>query len=121
VIRFHRAGLMIHAPTAALIYQFPRSAGGAAPPRVAELEQPVFCVEVGRSLRATGFARMRGPMTGSAKQSIPPQKERIQWNCFVAEFIIGPAKGGNPLAPRNDGKVAVAGCFRTTMQPKKKQ
>ena len=30
-------------------------------------------------------------MTGSAKQSIAPQ-ERM--DCFVAEFIIGPAEGG---------------------------
>jgi hypothetical protein len=31
-------------------------------------------------------------MTGSAKQSIAPRKERMA--CFVAEFIIGPAQGG---------------------------
>jgi hypothetical protein len=31
-------------------------------------------------------------MTGSAKQSIAPQKERM--DCFVAEFIIGPTEGG---------------------------
>src|SRR5437588_9527685 len=31
-------------------------------------------------------------MTGSAKQSIAPQEERM--DCFVAEFIIGPAEGG---------------------------
>ena len=30
-------------------------------------------------------------MTGSAKQSIVPRKERM--DCFVAEFIIGPAEG----------------------------
>jgi len=31
-------------------------------------------------------------MTGSAKQSIVPGKERMDG--FVAEFIIGPAEGG---------------------------
>jgi len=30
-------------------------------------------------------------MTGSAKQSISPRNERM--DCFVAEFIIGPAEG----------------------------
>jgi len=30
-------------------------------------------------------------MTGSTKQSIAQQKERM--DCFVAEFIIGPAEG----------------------------
>jgi hypothetical protein len=30
-------------------------------------------------------------MTGSAKQSIKPSKDRM--DCFVAEFIIGPAEG----------------------------
>jgi hypothetical protein len=34
----------------------------------------------------------RRPMTGSAKQSISPRKGRM--DCFVAEFIIGPAEGG---------------------------
>jgi 8-oxo-dGTP pyrophosphatase MutT (NUDIX family) len=41
VIRFHLAGEMIHAPTAALIYQFREVLAGRAT-RVAELEQPVF-------------------------------------------------------------------------------
>jgi 8-oxo-dGTP pyrophosphatase MutT (NUDIX family) len=41
VIRFHLAGQMIHAPTAALIYQF-REVLAGRDTRVAELEQPVF-------------------------------------------------------------------------------
>jgi len=41
VIRFHIRGLHIHAPTAALIYQFREVLAGRAT-RVAELEQPVF-------------------------------------------------------------------------------
>ena len=41
VIRFHLAGQFIHAPTAALIYQFREVLAGRAT-RVAELEQPVF-------------------------------------------------------------------------------
>jgi len=41
VIRFHHDGLMIHAPTAALIYQF-REVLAGRDTRVAELEQPVF-------------------------------------------------------------------------------
>jgi 8-oxo-dGTP pyrophosphatase MutT (NUDIX family) len=41
VIRFHHAGQMIHAPTAALIYQF-REVLAGRDTRVAELEQPVF-------------------------------------------------------------------------------
>src|ERR1700691_1460831 len=41
VIRFHLAGQMIHAPTAALIYQFRELLAGRNT-RVAELEQPVF-------------------------------------------------------------------------------
>ena len=41
VIRFHHAGQLIHAPTAALIYQFREVLGGRNT-RVAELEQPVF-------------------------------------------------------------------------------
>jgi 8-oxo-dGTP pyrophosphatase MutT (NUDIX family) len=41
VIRFHHAGDFIHAPTAALIYQFREVLAGRAT-RVAELEQPVF-------------------------------------------------------------------------------
>jgi 8-oxo-dGTP pyrophosphatase MutT (NUDIX family) len=41
VIRFHLAGQMIHAPTAALIYQFSEVLAGRET-RVAELEQPVF-------------------------------------------------------------------------------
>jgi 8-oxo-dGTP pyrophosphatase MutT (NUDIX family) len=41
VIRFHLAGQLIHAPTAALIYQFREVLTGRAT-RVAELEQPVF-------------------------------------------------------------------------------
>ena len=41
VIRFHHAGQLIHAPTAALIYQFREVLAGRAT-RVAELEQPVF-------------------------------------------------------------------------------
>ena len=41
VIRFHLAGQLIHAPTAALIYQFREVLAGRET-RVAELEQPVF-------------------------------------------------------------------------------
>jgi hypothetical protein len=41
VIRFHIAGHFIHAPTAALIYQFREVLAGRNT-RVAELEQPVF-------------------------------------------------------------------------------
>jgi 8-oxo-dGTP pyrophosphatase MutT (NUDIX family) len=41
VIRFHCQGRLIHAPTAALIYQFREVLAGRAT-RVAELEQPVF-------------------------------------------------------------------------------
>ena len=41
VIRFHRAGQFIHAPTAALIYQF-REVLQGRDTRVTELEQPVF-------------------------------------------------------------------------------
>jgi 8-oxo-dGTP pyrophosphatase MutT (NUDIX family) len=41
VIRFHLAGQFIHAPTAALIYQFREVLAGRTT-RVAELEQPVF-------------------------------------------------------------------------------
>jgi 8-oxo-dGTP pyrophosphatase MutT (NUDIX family) len=41
VIRFRHAGQFIHAPTAALIYQFREVLGGRNT-RVAELEQPVF-------------------------------------------------------------------------------
>jgi 8-oxo-dGTP pyrophosphatase MutT (NUDIX family) len=41
VIRFHHAGQVIHAPTAALIYQF-REVLAGRDTRVAELEQPVF-------------------------------------------------------------------------------
>jgi 8-oxo-dGTP pyrophosphatase MutT (NUDIX family) len=41
VIRFHHAGRLIHAPTAALIYQF-REVLSGRDTRVAELEQPVF-------------------------------------------------------------------------------
>ncbi|WFU41724.1 CoA pyrophosphatase [Bradyrhizobium sp. CB82] len=41
VIRFHHEGNLIHAPTAALIYQFREVLAGRAT-RVAELEQPVF-------------------------------------------------------------------------------
>jgi 8-oxo-dGTP pyrophosphatase MutT (NUDIX family) len=41
VIRFHHQGGMIHAPTAALIYQFREVLAGRAT-RVTELEQPVF-------------------------------------------------------------------------------
>lgn len=41
VIRFHRAGGLIHAPTAALIYQF-REAIAGRDTRVIDLEQPVF-------------------------------------------------------------------------------
>jgi hypothetical protein len=41
VIRFHHAGRLIHAPTAALIYQF-REVLEGRDTRVAELEQPVF-------------------------------------------------------------------------------
>jgi 8-oxo-dGTP pyrophosphatase MutT (NUDIX family) len=41
VIRFHHEGSLIHAPTAALVYQF-REVLAGRPTRVAELEQPVF-------------------------------------------------------------------------------
>jgi 8-oxo-dGTP pyrophosphatase MutT (NUDIX family) len=41
VIRFHHNGRLIHAPTAALIYQFREVLAGRGT-RVAELEQPVF-------------------------------------------------------------------------------
>jgi 8-oxo-dGTP pyrophosphatase MutT (NUDIX family) len=41
VIRFRHAGHFIHAPTAALIYQF-REVLGGRDTRVADLEQPVF-------------------------------------------------------------------------------
>ena len=41
VIRYHHAGQYIHAPTAALIYQFSELLAGRDT-RVAELEQPVF-------------------------------------------------------------------------------
>src|SRR3954452_6284702 len=41
VIRFHLSGQFIHAPTAALIYQFREVLAGRIT-RVAELEQPVF-------------------------------------------------------------------------------
>jgi hypothetical protein len=41
VIRFHFGALNIHAPTAALIYQFREVLAGRNT-RVAELEQPVF-------------------------------------------------------------------------------
>ena len=41
VIRFRHAGQHIHAPTAALIYQF-REVLAGRDTRVAELEQPVF-------------------------------------------------------------------------------
>ena len=41
VIRFRLAGQLIHAPTAAMIYQFSEVLAGRAT-RVAELEQPVF-------------------------------------------------------------------------------
>ena len=41
VIRFHHAGRLIHAPTAALIYQFREVLAGRHT-RVNELEQPVF-------------------------------------------------------------------------------
>jgi 8-oxo-dGTP pyrophosphatase MutT (NUDIX family) len=41
VIRFHHGGAIIHAPTAALIYQF-REVLAGRDTRVAELEQPVF-------------------------------------------------------------------------------
>ena len=41
VIRFRHAGDFIHAPTAALIYQF-REVLAGRDTRVAELEQPVF-------------------------------------------------------------------------------
>ncbi len=41
VIRFRHAGQHIHAPTAALIYQFSEVLAGRDT-RVAELEQPVF-------------------------------------------------------------------------------
>jgi hypothetical protein len=41
VIRFHFGERLIHAPTAALIYQFREVLGGRQT-RVADLEQPVF-------------------------------------------------------------------------------
>src|SRR6266446_8996832 len=44
-----------------------------------------------RHCEPTGRANAR-PMTGSAKQSIAPNDEL--WIASVAEFVIGPAKGG---------------------------
>jgi hypothetical protein len=41
VIRFHYEGRLIHAPTAAMIYQFREILAGRDT-RVNELEQPVF-------------------------------------------------------------------------------
>ena len=41
VVRFHHQASLIHAPTAALIYQF-REVLAGRPTRVTELEQPVF-------------------------------------------------------------------------------
>ena len=41
VVRFHYAARLIHAPTAAMLYQF-REVLGGRDTRVAELEQPVF-------------------------------------------------------------------------------
>lgn len=41
VVRFHHQGSLIHAPTAALIYQFREVLAGRAT-RVSDLEQPVF-------------------------------------------------------------------------------
>jgi len=41
VIRFHWEGRLIHAPTAAMIYQFRELLDGRDT-RVADLEQPVF-------------------------------------------------------------------------------
>jgi hypothetical protein len=41
VIRFHYQSRLIHAPTAAMIYQF-REVLAGRDTRVAELEQPVF-------------------------------------------------------------------------------
>ena len=41
MIRFHHGSGLIHAPTAALIYQFREVLAGRAT-RVSELEQPVF-------------------------------------------------------------------------------
>jgi len=43
-----------------------------------------------RHREPTGRASAR-PMTGFAKQSIARQKGKL--DCFVAEFIIGPAEG----------------------------
>jgi hypothetical protein len=43
-----------------------------------------------RHCEPTGRANAR-PMTGSAKQSIATPKRKL--DCFVAEFIIGPAEG----------------------------
>src|SRR5258707_5173898 len=43
-----------------------------------------------RHCEPTGRANAR-PMTGSAKQSIKQQERKV--DCFVAEFIIGPAEG----------------------------
>src|SRR6266550_9509920 len=45
----------------------------------------------GRHCEPTGRANAH-PMTGSAKQSRRPQARKM--DCFVAEFIIGPAEGG---------------------------
>src|SRR5258706_7678875 len=58
-------------------------------------------------------------MTGSAKQSISPRQERM--DCFVAEFIIGPAEGGtrwllamtSNMTPHSRGAIgpSFANCF----------
>jgi len=47
-------------------------------------------LEVSRHCEPTGRANAR-PMINSAKQSTYP---RCKMDCFVAEFIIGPAQGG---------------------------
>ena len=45
----------------------------------------------------------RRPMTGSAKQSMG---RGARLDCIVAEFIIGPRRRRDPLAPRNDDSIS---------------
>ena len=42
--------------------------------------------------RSQRVGAKRRPMTGSVKQSIAPRNDGM--DCFIAEFIIGPAEGG---------------------------
>ena len=59
----------------------------------------------------TGRANAR-PMTGSAKQSILPRKERM--DCFGRGVYHRAGRRPDPLAPRNDEKKAhSAGLFNS--------